>query len=124
MTRTHKKRYGGQLQTSISDSVQNYGEKAKQGLSNLGNSVSDFFSKLGKSSTGGKKNKSRKNRRGGNMIKSFNSFFDKSTYTTTPVSGYNKLMPVNYVGGKHSKKHIKRKGGLSRKKKDVRGILP
>ena len=138
-SRTHKKRRGGQgMVDSASQYAQNasntasqyaqnasstasqYAEKAKQGISSGFSSVSNWFSNLGKPSVGGKRKhrfRTRKTKRGGGVVRAFNTYNDAFTMNTTPISGYPTAMPHNWVGGK-TRRH--RRGGGSRK---FRGLL-
>jgi hypothetical protein len=144
-SRTHKKRRGGQgivdtasqygqsasntasqYAQSASSTASQYAEKAKQGISSGLSSVSNWFSNLGKPSApapviGGKRKhrfRTRKNKRGGDVVRAFNTYNDSFTMNTTPISGYPTAMPHNWVGGK-SKKNRRRRGGS----KKFRGFL-
>ena len=46
----------------------------------------------------------RKNKRGGNVVRAFNTYNDSFTMHAKPVSGYNTAMPHNWVGGRRSRK--------------------
>lgn len=112
-----------QYAQSASNTASQYAQKAKQGLSSGFSSVSNWFSNLGKPAApapviGGKRFKTRKNKRGGNIVRAFNTYNDSFTMNTTPVSGYPTAMPHNYVGGKSRKN----KGG-KRASKKFRGLL-
>jgi hypothetical protein len=144
-SRTHKKRRGGQgivdtasqygqsasntasqYAQSASSTASQYAEKAKQGISSGFSSVSNWFSNLGKPSApapvvGGKRKhrfRTRKTKRGGSVVRAFNTYNDKFTMNTTPISGYPTAMPHNWVGGK-TRKNWGKNGG-SRK---FRGLL-
>jgi hypothetical protein len=134
-SRTHKKRRGGQgivdaasqygqsasntasqYAQSASSTASQYAQKAKQGISSGFSSVSNWFSNLGKPAApapvvGGKRKhrfRTRKNKRGGDVVRAFNTYNDSFTMNTTPISGYPTAMPHNWVGGK-SKKNRRRK---------------
>jgi hypothetical protein len=115
-----------QYAQSASSTASQYAEKAKQGISSGFSSVSNWFSNLGKPAApapviGGKRKhrfRTRKNKRGGDVVRAFNTYNDAFTMNTTPVSGYPTAMPHNWVGGK-TRRHRKRGG--SRKK--FRGLL-
>lgn len=46
----------------------------------------------------------RKNKRGGNVVRAFNTYNDSFTMHAKPVSGYNTAMPHNWVGGRRSRR--------------------
>jgi len=55
------------------------------------------------SNVGGKRRrrfKTRKNKRGGGMVRAFNTYNDSFTMNASPVSGYPSAMPHNWVGGR------------------------
>jgi hypothetical protein len=82
-------------------------ELAKQILSTgIGQRALGFGSSVLGSITHGKRGgsrgrrKTRKNKRGGNVVRAFNTYNDPSTMHAKPVSGYNTAMPHNWVGGR------------------------
>jgi hypothetical protein len=115
-----------QYAQSASNAASQYAQKAKQGLSSGFSSVSNWFSNLGKPAApapvvGGKRKhrfRTRKNKRGGDVVRAFNTYNDSFTMNTTPVSGYPTAMPHNWVGGKSRKNR-----GGKRASKKFRGLL-
>ena len=117
-----------QYAQSASSTASQYAQKAKQGISSGFASVSNWFSNLGKPSApsagpvvGGKRKhrfRTRKTKRGGSVVRAFNTYNDKFTMNTTPISGYPTAMPHNWVGGK-TRKNWGKNGGS----KKFRGFL-
>jgi len=82
-------------------------QKAKQGIITGFDSAKNWLG-LGTSSTptsyGGKRRSRRhrhgRSKRGGSVVRAYNTYVDSSTRYATPVTGYQTAKPHNWVGGK------------------------
>ena len=132
MTKTRRRR-GGQIYTQqpitiisdISNIASKYGEKTKEGLISGYNNVTNWFSNLGKPATpslfGGKKRSIHKHNisckhRGGNNVKSYNTYVDRATMNASQISGYSTAMPHKWVGGKTIRKWDKKSGATKKRR--------
>lgn len=93
---------------SASTSASNGLQKSKEGIMNGWISAKNWLG-IGTQSGGRRKrrsrtSRSRHNKRGGSVVRAYNTYVDSSTKYASPVSGYQTAKPHNWVGGKRRTK--------------------